>query len=208
MNIDRSLRLPDAEYLHKVFPKDLIVLHHTVGGSAKSTFRWWTTDPLRVGTAYIIERDGTVFEVFPPEKWCFHLGVKDSWIDKRSIGIELASEGALMERGGKLYAFGVFSERTEYQREKAVVFGEAWHGYRWFDGYDEPQIEACFELVGELIERFNIPRQMPRHTWCFDAHYHQFQGVLGHLHVRRDKSDVHPLFPWKEMGARLGLAEV
>src|SRR5213082_1851366 len=105
MNIYSDLRLPPGEYFNAPQAKDLIVLHHTVGGSAKSTFDYWRTDPQHIGTAYIVERDGTIFEVFPPECWAYHLGLKTtSSVDKRSIGIEIAYEGALLERGGKYYA--------------------------------------------------------------------------------------------------------
>ena len=50
--INRSLRLPLDEYKHsRSDEKSLICLHHTVGGSAESTFRWWDTDPDPIGTA-------------------------------------------------------------------------------------------------------------------------------------------------------------
>ena len=37
MNINQDLLLDDSQYLKEEHKKDLIVLHHTVGGSAKST---------------------------------------------------------------------------------------------------------------------------------------------------------------------------
>ena len=51
-------------------------------------------NPNRIATAYIVERDGTIFEVFDPRHWAFHLGLKGSQgqVDRRSIGIEIASE--------------------------------------------------------------------------------------------------------------------
>jgi hypothetical protein len=55
-----------------------------------------------------VERDGTVFEVFDPRFWAFHLGLAGTGgrVDRRSIGIEIASEGWLEERGGELLAIG------------------------------------------------------------------------------------------------------
>ncbi|HEX7119183.1 MAG TPA: hypothetical protein VF212_10360 [Longimicrobiales bacterium] len=41
---DRTLRLPEGEYFAGPFAKSGIALHHTVGGSAKSTFQWWLRD--------------------------------------------------------------------------------------------------------------------------------------------------------------------
>ncbi|KKL44490.1 hypothetical protein LCGC14_2365190, partial [marine sediment metagenome] len=44
MKIDKSLRLPRSEYKREETKKNLIVLHHTTG-AARSTWRWWLTDP-------------------------------------------------------------------------------------------------------------------------------------------------------------------
>jgi len=98
MNINRTLRLSADQYMQDVVPKTQIYLHHTVGGSAKSSYLFWQSTADRVGTAFIVERDGTIYEVFSPHFWCYHLGLKTSsntTANKQSIGIELASEGAL-----------------------------------------------------------------------------------------------------------------
>ena len=84
--IDRSLRLSDDMYYRQETKKSLIVLHHTVGGTAQSTIKYWDTDPRHIATAYVVSRGGTVFEVFDPKYWAWHLGVKDRDIEKRSIG--------------------------------------------------------------------------------------------------------------------------
>ena len=79
------------------------------GGSARNAFDWWqTAQPQRIATAYLVERDGGVFEVFDPRFWAYHLGLVGTGgrLDRRSIGIELASEGRREERHGELLAFG------------------------------------------------------------------------------------------------------
>lgn len=213
MNIDRSLRLPESEFHQVKHPKSLIVLHHTVGGSAKNTFAYWSSDPRRIGTAYLVERDGTIFEVFPPEDWCNHLGIKGGEeIEQRSIGIELASEGGLTaERGGDglmyLHAFDgktVLGKATELTWLKRVVYLETeWRGFRWFDAYDEPQVAATIELVLYLCTLFNVPKVMPSLAECRGPAQLQewfgYRGVLHHAMLRKDKSDLHPLFPFERL---------
>jgi hypothetical protein len=84
--------------MHDVVTKTQIVLHHTVGGSAQSTFEYWQSNTDRIGVAYILDRDGTIYEVFDPHYWAWHLGLTSSnnrVANQRSIGIEIASEGAL-----------------------------------------------------------------------------------------------------------------
>ena len=103
MNLDiTTFRLPDDQYYKEEAEKVQVYLHHTVGGSAESTFSFWQQTPEHVGTAYLVERDGTVFEVFDPKYWAYHLGLKiigNTKYNKQSIGIEICSEGAL--RSGK-----------------------------------------------------------------------------------------------------------
>ena len=65
-----SLRLPDGEFFPAARKKSGIAIHHTVGGTAFSTFNHWLKDRTKagkrrvVGTAFIIDRDGTVYQVF------------------------------------------------------------------------------------------------------------------------------------------------
>jgi N-acetyl-anhydromuramyl-L-alanine amidase AmpD len=202
MNISTKLRLPESEYFNAPQKKHLIILHHTVGGSAKSTFDYWRTDPEHIGTAYIVERDGTIYEVFPPECWAYYLGLKIGpmgVVDKRSIGIEIASEGALLEREGKYYEFGRMSEQTRFA---GPIFdnGNAWRDYRYFAQYTSAAIAAICELVDHLLTQFSIPRQTPPNRTDSDlAAYRNYKGVLTHCQLRPDKTDCHPGFAWDQL---------
>ena len=209
MKIDRSLRLPVDEYKDEVTKKNLIVLHHTTGASARSTFRWWLTDPKPIGTAYIVARDGTIHEVFPPDRWAYHLGYGRRRDEKRSIGIELASEGALLERGGELYCFDKLTERTRYKGNpyRAV---RTWRGYLWFAPYTDDQVMSTIKLVKYLLTKFPIPPTVPRsisarRPTIYRASNRLRTGILSHAHVREDKTDVHPGFPWRWFAREVGL---
>ena len=224
MNISTALRLPADSYFPERHPKDLIILHHTVGGSAKSTFEYWRTDEKHIGTAYIVDRDGTIFEVFSPQCWAYHLGLKTtSSVDKRTIGIEIASEGALLERGGKYYAFGRLTECTQYtgavydvcaQSSAASVTAvditaQLWRDYRYFAQYRPAALASVFALVDYLLTRFSIPRQTPANHVDFDLPaYTNYQGVLTHCQLRADKSDVHPGFAWEQLIASCRLEQM
>jgi len=212
MKLDHSLRLPIDQYKNEVTKKNLIVLHHTVGGSARSTWRWWMTDPKPIGTAYIVARDGTIHEVFHPECWAYHLGYGSRMDEKRSIGIELASEGALVERGGELYCFDRVSERTRFT-DDVFDLSSPWRGYRYFAAYAEAQLAATIELVGDLLRRFSIPPAVFRDVLTgtpskFDVNHRLWNGIIGHAHVRDDKTDVHPGFDWNRLIAELKLQRI
>jgi len=187
MKIDQSLRLPADEYKNEVTKKKLIVLHHTAGASATSTFEWWLTDPKPIGTAYIVARDGRIHEVFDPKYWAYHLGYSVRKDERRSIGIELACEGALLERGGELYCFDRVSEQTRFTGE-SFDLGSPWRGYRYFAAYAEAQLAATIELVSDLRLRFNVPPAVLRTALTgvpsiFHANHRLFNGIVGHAPV-------------------------
>jgi hypothetical protein len=204
VHVDRSLRLPDGEYFAEPERKTGIAIHHTVCGAATTTVELWRNDRTpdggrrRVATAYVVERDGTVFELFDPEHWAWHLGVR--WpgplrtaFEKRFIGIEIASEGGLTERDGVLYAFDQVAPHTLRAKAQSFDHGRPYRGYRWFDRYEPAQLAALGRLVDELCDRFPIPRCYPDRPFDY---YGQalaaFEGVIGHAMVRSDKSDPAP----------------
>jgi hypothetical protein len=211
--LNTAMRLDTTQYFPVEVEKTGLCIHHTVGGSARSTFDFWQSNADKVGTAYIIDRDGTIFEVFPPRAWAFQFGLK--WPDaarikfeKRFIGIELASEGGLTQSQGKLYAFdraGVPS--CERPMAGAFDFGSTWRSYRFYDQYDAPQLPALMSLINHLCDTIPIPRQVPQ---GFLNYYgdtlRNFEGVIGHTMVRQDKTDPLPdIAFWQRVVTDCGL---
>ncbi|HOX24558.1 MAG TPA: peptidoglycan recognition family protein [Candidatus Krumholzibacteria bacterium] len=215
LSIDRSLRLPPDQYLPPSGPKTGIAIHHTVGGSARSTFDWWLRDGEQIGTAYLIERDGRIHEVFPPEAWAWQFGLKWSSarkiaFERRFIGIELASEGGLIERDGKLYCFERISPRCEKSRADAFDHGHPYRGYRYFDRYEKAQLDSLVALVDDLLGRFGIPRRRPDRPLDFHGEQlERFTGVIGHAMVRADKTDPAPDPElWERLTREIGIVAV
>lgn len=234
MVINRSLRLKDNHYFHDTIKKKQIYLHHTVGGSAKSSIEYWDSSDRCVATAYVIERDGTIYEVFDPWYWAWHLGLKsaDNTIrNKESVGIELASEGAL-KSGYQLNSVlkqQVFDEEWLYSFDIDIPpFKNAkklyhilhdsdkffdliipFRGYWYFDAYDDAQVRACHELVAHLCVQFSIPRiLLPKdERFTFNPSYLEFNGIVTHCNVREDKTDLCPAWDWDALEQALATIE-
>ncbi len=198
LDIRRDIRLPVDQFFPSREVKSGIAIHHTVGGSALSTIEWWKRTPQIVGTAYIIERDGTVYELFDPAAWAWQFGLR--WpqrqkidFEKRFIGIEIASEGGLTEYEGELYCFDRISPRTRKRREEAFDYGRDYRGYRYFDKYEPAQIDSLVQLIDELCNRFEIARAVPENYFdYYGEKLKKFRGIIGHAMVRMDKSDPAP----------------
>ncbi len=204
LHLDRSLRLPASEYFAEPQAKSGIALHHTVCDSARTTVGIWRRDqtaggkPNRVATAFVIDKDGTIFEAFDPAHWAWQFGLPwrhDQRIsfEKRFIGIEITSEGGLLEHEGRLYAYDRVSKVFEKPIAEALDCGTPYRGYRWFDRYEPEQLTALGHLVDDLCTRFALPRVYPEKPYVYYGEaLASFRGVIGHAMVRSDKSDPAP----------------
>jgi hypothetical protein len=132
-----------------------------VSGSAETTYRIWRRDKTNgtrkrlVATAYGIDHDGTLHDLFPAEAWAYQFGLAWSTaqrlqFERRFIGIDIVSEGALAEQDGELYCYDRVSPRTMKSRHEAFDYGAAYRGYRSFDRYAPPQLESLGERYGRF----------------------------------------------------------
>lgn len=96
MEIKRDIRSPNHSARTQTI--DTIVLHATVG-DLRPSINELTADnrPLaqRVSAHYIIDRDGTIYELVPPDRVAWHAGVSTfggrANVNEFSIGIELVN---------------------------------------------------------------------------------------------------------------------
>jgi len=74
--------------------RNLIVLHITAGPTARSAINTFKASvaPHRVSAHFVIDRDGTVFQLLPVEDTAWHA----SAVNSRSVGIEHAAQPGLL----------------------------------------------------------------------------------------------------------------
>lgn len=201
-------RLPAVQFMGKdaTVKKSGVVLHFTAGSTVEGAYQSWLADSARVGTAYIVGKDGSVYETFEPGAWAYHLGAKDALQEKRTIGIELVNEGPLQVNGDNLVWWpGEFSAKycVIGQREKYVHVPEGWRGFHYFASFSQEQIQATAALVGTLLDQFSIPRAFlpegKRLEYC-PVEARKLSGITTHANWRKDKFDIGPAFDWKSIG--------
>lgn len=72
---------------------DTVLLHFTAGSTAYGAAAQFQTNGKKIWTPYIVDKDGTIYELCDPDKaWGWHLGV-DMATEKRCIGVEIVNEG-------------------------------------------------------------------------------------------------------------------
>lgn len=191
--------MPEDQYHKEEVTKDLIVLHHTSGGSAMSSIDWWKSNPDKIGVAYVVDRNGDVLRAFPDQYWASHLGLKNvpqGELDRRSIGIEIACAGGLRKGpDGILRAFDKLTGPS-FGGIRSVLTA-TWRGYSVFEAYTPEQVDSVITLTRMLLDKYTIPGQTPlaKNTYLMPG-LRTYKGVVTHCQLRDDKSDCHPGFPW------------
>ncbi|MCK9429231.1 MAG: N-acetylmuramoyl-L-alanine amidase [Candidatus Omnitrophica bacterium] len=194
----KQIDYPEEKYIKKEYTKTQIVLHHTVSnGSALDVSNYWKTLPTRVGTCMILERDGTLNQLFSSKYYAGHLGLKpDHFIEygipytdlnKSSIGIEMISWGGLKEKNGRLYnAYG-----KEVVNETVTKLSTPYRGYTYYHSYTGKQIETLKNILLYWGERYSIPLDYNANMWDISEDALEgTPGIWSHTSVRKDKSDA------------------
>lgn len=201
--------LPTYCYYQSVVEKKQIVLHHTAGGpTAQPVYESWKTSANKVATAFVIERNGQIYQMFDENHWAWHLGVQQNdrvrkfaqGLDACSIGIELCNFGYLTKVtekhiGGKSYYKTYVN--SEIPSDEVCDLGQMWRGMEYFHKYSAAQIISACKLVKYLAEKHKIPLSgfyTPQDNW-FDINQEALDGnpgLFNHSNYRTDKTDLSP----------------
>ena len=199
------LRLARGQYFPEKVKKELIVLHFTAGTTAEGAFQSWQSTPAEVGTAYILDRDGTIYETFPGECWAYHLGIEGAESaghrhNKRSIGIEIVNPGGLKRRGDTLYWWPQNYSTAWCPIHESGKFHQAnYRGLDYWATFTMAQMIALPFLVRWLQKVHGIGGQVVSQSkrevmdW---EYFRAFEGVASHQNFRADKTDIGPAFDW------------
>ncbi len=191
---------PKNQYFQDLHKKRRICLHHTCGSTAEGAIEWWKQKPEKVGTAYIIDKDGTVHQVFNDNFWAYQLGLKTpnrTEIEQSTIGIEIVNEGALYERNGKFY--------TDWNKQYSQpVTKQNWRGYRCWANYTEQQYAACAALINTIAQKHEIKLTLNENL-DFNPKILDTHTIINHANVRQDKTDLSPAFDFQKLKQYLSL---
>ena len=185
--------LSDNQYFKDLYTKRQIVIHHTVSnGNAKNVIDSWQTTKEKVGVAFVIDREGIIHKAFSSAHWAHHLGTKEinnTILNKQSIGIELCSWGALTFKNGIYYN----TAKEVIPKEEVITYVYPYRENRYFQKYNEKQLESLKLLLQYLCETYKIPKTYIPEMWEISkSALRGDKGIFTHVSYRKDKSDCHP----------------
>ena len=196
--------LTNGQYVSTIYEKLSQFLHHTVSTNAMSTWRWWNSTPTRVGTAQIIDRDGSIWECFDPKYYAWHLGVvgDDDWHERHSINIEIVGAGPLRYEEGEFRFYPLWPNKLRFTvipEDEVYTFDKPWKGFKHWHLYTEDQLESLKWLIGRNVLDFPSLRLDNDIDDIFDFNQdilnNHTPGLWTHNTVRKDKSDPFPYPP-------------
>ena len=196
--------LTNGQYLTREYEKTSIFLHHTVGLTAEGAWSWWNQTPERVGTPYIIDRNGVIIECFDPKVWAYHLGIKgdDNYQEMYSVSIELVAGGRLYKEGNIFKFYPLYPNKLYYTiipTEDVHIMKEPWRGHLYYHKYTIEQLLALKELLRFIFGLF--PKMVITSPLNYFYEYNEnvilkkLPGLWSHSTVRPDKDDIFPYPP-------------
>ena len=193
--------LDDKEYFQEEYDKTQIVLHHTESSTWLSAWSWWNSQEGHIGTAYIIDKDGTIIECFNPKHWAYHTGTGKAY-DRHSIGIELVNEGKLKCKDANLneekFTWGNnYIYKYDIGNRPLKLFSK-WRGEKYFANYTNEQLKSLYELTLHLCNIYKIPK-VTAASGIYNEKYSLLEGIVTHANIKESKTDLNPSFSMNDL---------
>jgi N-acetyl-anhydromuramyl-L-alanine amidase AmpD len=191
MNI-KTIDFPDNQYIKEEYQdKKWICLHHTGSTNAKQDINWWKQTPDKIATPFIIDRDGSIYQIFDSKYFGWHLGLKDfnsalnRLYNAESIGIEIVNLGALTEKQ-------ISSKKFEYMVSN-------YRGSKYWQLYNDSQYQSLNELINYLLTIYPKIGKDIITSNEFDLSVFKNPCIYSHRNVHREKTDVSPAFDFNKI---------
>lgn len=211
----------NSYYYSKSVLKTKIVLHNTVG-VLRSDIAALTKKNWHVSVPYVIARDGTIYELFDPSYWSYHLGKGaiggNKFNSRSSIAIELSSYGPLKRVGDDLETMysqvSYINSKGNSSKTRKDIYcsvnepeyftklAAPYRDYTYFAGYTDAQLKSLKALTNYLCEKFNIPKTLldePSRYELFksSAEAKNYKGICSHVNfISKGKWDIGPEMDW------------
>jgi N-acetyl-anhydromuramyl-L-alanine amidase AmpD len=193
-------------YYKKVFTKQRIVLHFTMG-YVKGDIATLSTPGNHISTPFVIARSGDIYNLWDSQYWSYHLGPGaaggNTAMSQSSIGIEISNIGPLRRKGNNLVT--TYGNTDVYcgLQENQFFEQHKYRKYEYYASFTDAQYKSVISLLRFLTTKYLIPRQFlpesERYNNLTNAKATASTGILSHVNFRKDKTDIGPAFDWNRI---------
>jgi N-acetyl-anhydromuramyl-L-alanine amidase AmpD len=195
-------------YYDEKFTKEKVVLHFTVGHLKGDIYSLSNKSRGHVSTAFVLGRDGTVYQLHSSGAWSYHLGRNalggNAVQSKAGIGIEISNYGPLIKKGNNLETvYSSDSRKDVYctlnDTEQYVKLPKSFRGYQYYTAFTNEQYHNLILLLRYLTKTYDIPRKFVPESSRYEttsSGSSNFKGICSHVNFRTDKIDIGPAFDW------------
>lgn len=194
----------ETYYTAEAFPKERVVLHFTTGyirGDVRVLTMPKSDPATRVSVAFIVARDGNIYNLFDSRYWAYHLGPTavggNTPMSRSSVAIEISNIGPLLPQGQSLLT--TTSKDTYCTLNETMYYRKvSYRGFSYYANFTDAQYTSVVTLLRYLTGRFNIPRRFLPLASRYETRTDiaQFRGIVSHVNFRNDKFDIGPGFDW------------
>ena len=189
--------------------KERIVLHFTAGNLLGDLVT--LTGEQHVSTPYVIARNGTIYQLFSPKHWSYHLGRGsiggNTNQSKATIGIEISNYGPLTRNGDQLETIYSKPGRPDVystigETDAYIKTETPFRDYSYFASYTDEQYDSLIKLLRHLTSEFGIAREFLDPALRYQPYDNitGFSGIVSHVNYRRSgKWDIGPAFDWERV---------
>lgn len=135
---------------------------------------------------YIISRDGTIYNIIPPNTYSNYMDVRSH--NKNSVIISLENLGWL--RKNPLNSYYVNWIGNEHRDS---IYERKWRGHYFWQPYTEEQNKSLIELVDFICDEFNIPKEIIGHNVKVEG-IEKFNGIVTKSNYYTESTDLNPAF--------------
>lgn len=199
---NQKYKLPPTQFVNSpALPKTRIILHHTAGTTAEGAARWWAQTPERVGTPYIIDRDGTIYQLFDDKCWAYHLGASYWPAEAYCVPIEIVAAGQLIKEADGHYFYPLWPNKRSGRKidpTEVDVLKTPYMGYSAYHKYSPEQIDSVIKLMAYLMYKYPSIKVQPDFDQSFNIYNPKkvrdnSPGIYTHSVFRSWKVDVYPM---------------
>lgn len=182
-------KLSDNNYIHQATSKTRIVIGATYTTKMKHFDGWLLRSNGNYSRTamFTIGMDGTIYQHFSPNY--FSDFMLDPDLNETSITILLENEGWLDKDLGNENKYINYIGHI-YNRRDAIV-EKRWRNHNYWAPFTKKQVESAVELVAELCNKFDIPKEVIDHNTNFDG-VNDFNGIVYRSNFEKYYTDISP----------------